>query len=76
MSLLLLIAIIALCWLAYAVLRTQRRMEEELREIRKKCVATTPGTLPSMSTPSVTDMVQATSAKMTDGLQKLLALTI
>jgi hypothetical protein len=66
MHLLIFISVLALCWLVYSLLRTQKRMEAELREIRKKCV--TSGFVQEPE-PSIT------TSKITEGLQKLMALT-
>lgn len=72
------VAVLVLCWLVYALLRTQKRMETELREIRKRCVGATgasaveSATLPALNS---TEVLQLSSAKITEGIQKLIALT-
>jgi hypothetical protein len=73
MQFLFFVAVLALCWLAYALLRTQRRVETELREIRKKCV----GGSSSLDTSHATidDAIQSSSIKIREGLQKLMAYT-
>lgn len=79
MHFLLFVAVIVLCWLVYSLLRTQKRVETELREIRKRCVgATGPASVDSaypISTFSATEAIQASSAKITAGIQRLMALT-
>ena len=64
------IAVIVMCWLIYSLLKTQRRMEAEIREIRKRCVAETKLAL---NQPDV-DIIQSASTKMTEGLQRLMSL--
>lgn len=71
MHLFIFIGVLVLCYLVYAVLRTQRRVDAELREIRKKCVG-------GVSTSLVPEenVVKDASSKLTSGLEKLMSLTI
>jgi hypothetical protein len=53
-------------------------METELREIRKRCVgATGASAVESANLPALnsTEVLQLSSAKITEGIQKLIALT-
>lgn len=79
MQFVLFIAILVLCWLVYTLLKTQKRVETELREIRKRCVGAT-GEAAQPSPLSITDMttteaLQASAIKITEGIQKLMSLT-
>ena len=53
-------------------------METEMREIRKRCVGATgdaavsPANLPALNS---TDAIQISTAKITEGIQKLMAFT-
>jgi hypothetical protein len=72
------VAVLVLCWLVYALLRTQKRMETELREIRKRCVgATGDAAVSSPALPALnsTEALQVSTAKITEGIQRLMALT-
>lgn len=74
------VAVLVLCWLVYALLRTQKRMETELREIRKRCVGATGDAAvnnPSaaFTSLSTTEALQVSASKITEGIQKLMALT-
>lgn len=72
------VAVLVLCWLVYSLLRTQKRMETELREIRKRCVGATGASampvapLPALNT---TEALQISTSKITEGIQRLMALT-
>lgn len=69
------VAVIVLCWLVYSLLRTQKRMETELREIRKRCVG---GTLAQADAPApltTTEMLKVSGEKISDGIQRLMELT-
>ena len=72
------VAVLVLCWLVYSLLRTQKRMETELREIRKRCVgATGDAAVPDPSLPALNsaEALQISTAKITEGIQRLMALT-
>lgn len=71
-----LIGVLVLCYLVYALLRTQRRVDAELREIRKKCVSanTNGSNEPMYIEPSSAQLMNDATNKLTNGLQKLMSL--
>lgn len=79
MQFILFVAILVLCWLVYTLLRTQKRVETELREIRKRCVGATgeAAQTPSLNITNMTttEALQASATKITEGIQKLISLT-